>query len=99
MTNEEWILAIAPEISNEVKKSLMAAREVTLEAAYVGSKEVELAQADIYSRMLLMPEFSEGSLSIKYNLDSLKSEAQRIYKKYGDDRYNSGQPTIRRVQL
>lgn len=99
MTNEEWIVAVAPDLSKEVKKSIMAARGVDPLADYDGSKEVELAQADIYSRMLLIPEFSEGSLSIKYDLSSLKAEAQRIYRKYNDDRYEPNEPIIRRVKL
>ena len=77
----------------------MKVRGITPTAGYIGGQNIELAEADLYMRMTIMPEFSEGSLSIKYNASSLKSAANRIYSKYGDARYESGQPLIRAIKL
>ena len=99
MNNAEYFNELIPDVSEGLKDAIMVARDVDPYAAYNGSKEVELAEADLYMRVLLMPEFSEGSLSIKYKASSLTSAANRIYLKYNDSKYDSGEPTIRRIQL
>lgn len=99
MTNTDWLNELVPEVSQGIKTAVMTARGVDPLAVYNGSESVELAEADLYMRILIMPEFSEGSLSIKYNASSLKEAANRIYLKYGDDRYSGGQPTIKRQKL
>lgn len=47
-------------------------------------KNVELASADLYLNMALIPSFSEGTLSITYDSKMLKSRARAIYSKYDD---------------
>ena len=100
MTNADYLNEIVPEIGTNIKTAVMVARGVDLSATYTGGMEVELAEADLYFRMLLVPEFSEGQLSIKYDLSSLKSFANAIYKKWGDPKFEDfGQPLIRAVNL
>lgn len=99
MTNTDWLNEMVPEVSQGIKNAIMVAREVTPEATYSGDKSIELATADLYMQLTIMPEFSEGSLSIKYNLSSLKEAASAIYKKHGDAKYNDGLPKIRAVKL
>lgn len=99
MNNLEFLSESIPEISQGIKDAIMVARGVDPLAAYVGGELIELAEADLYTRMLLMPDFSEGSLSIKYSKSSLKEAAQRIYLKYNDARYESGEPSIQRLKL
>ena len=99
MTNEEFLSELVPEVGQGIKTAVMTARGVVPGDVYSGGEAIELAEADLYMRLLVVPEFSEGSLSIKYSTRSLKEAANRIYSKYGDPRYNSGEPTIRRVKL
>jgi hypothetical protein len=98
-TNAQHINLIAPEVSQGLKDAIMAVRGVDPLAAYNGSKEVELAEADLYSRMSLSPEFTEGALSIKYNATALKAAANRLYLKWNDDRYDGGAPLITSINL
>lgn len=99
MTYLEWLNSLVPEIPEGIKTAILQIRGLTDSDAYVSGQDIELAEADLYMRLTLMPEFQEGSLSIKYDQSSLKSAANSIYKKYGDARYDDGQPLIRRVQL
>tara|TARA_B100000378_G_scaffold236018_1_gene202692 strand:- start:8222 stop:8521 length:300 start_codon:yes stop_codon:yes gene_type:complete len=99
MTNNDWLNEIVPEVSQGIKNAIMTARGVDPQADYSNDKSIELVEADIYMRITIMPEFSEGSLSIKYNLSSLRDQANNIYEKWGDDKYNSGIPVIKRVKL
>lgn len=99
MTNNDWLNEIVPEVSQGIKNAIMTARGVDPQADYSNNQSIELVEADIYMRMTIMPEFSEGSLSIKYNLSSLEKQANNIYGKWGDDKYNSGIPVIKRVKL
>ena len=99
MTNSEWLNELVPEVSQGIKTAVMTARGVTPEAEFSYDESIELTEADLYMRMQHVKSFSEGSLSIQYDLSSLKAEAQRIYKKYGDARYSSGQPLIRAIKL
>ena len=99
MTNTEFLNELVPEVGTGIKEAVMTAREVVPGDVYSGGESIELAEADLYMRLLIMPEFSEGSLSIKYSASSLKEAANRIYQKYGDPRYNSGEPTIRKVKI
>jgi len=100
MTNSEYLNEIVPEIGANIKTAIIVARGLDPNATYNGGKEVELVEADLYYRMMLIPEFKEGQLSIKYDLSSLRSFAQSIYKKWGDPRYESfGQPLIRSINL
>ena len=100
MTNAEWLGTIIPEVDSGVKSAIMADRGITPSGAYTGiAEKTQLAKADVYMEALLMPEIQEGSLRIKYSSSSLKSEANRIYLMYGDARYDSGQPLIKRVKL
>lgn len=99
MTNQDWLNELVPEVSQGIKTAIMTARGVDPQADYNGDKSIELAEADIYMRLTLIPEFSEGSLSIKYDLSSLKEQANRIYQKHGETKYNSGTPLIRSIKL
>ncbi|WP_417885513.1 DUF6706 family protein [Zunongwangia sp.] len=99
MTNTDWLNEIVPEVSQGIKNAIMTARGVDPQAAYSSNQSIELVEADIYMRMTIMPEFSEGSLSIKYDRSSLREQANTIYEKWGDDKYTSGKPTIKRVKL
>lgn len=99
MTNAEWLNEMVPDISQGIKTAIMESRGVVPGDPYSGGQSIELAEADLYMRMLILPEFKEGSLSIKYNLSSLKEAANSIYKKYGDPRFDSGEPMIRRIRL
>jgi peptide deformylase len=63
---------------------------------------LELVTADLYLEMATQPEFTEGSLSIKRNLNILLRRARNIYLKYEDDKASdvSGtlhQPGIRKL--
>ena len=99
MTNFDFLNETIPEISQGIKEAIMVARGVNPTATYDGSKGIELSEADLYLRMTIMPEFKEGSLSIKYNVSSLKEAANEIYGKYDDPKFNSGEPTIRPIKL
>lgn len=100
MTNAEWLGNIIPEVDSGVKSAIMADRGIVSSGAYTGiAEKTQLAKADVYMEAVLMPEIQEGSLAIKYNASSLKSEANRIYKQYGDARYDDGQPLIKRLKL
>lgn len=46
----------------------------------------ELTIADLYVELMAMPEFKEGTLSIKYDANQLSSMAKTIYAKYDDDK-------------
>ena len=99
MTNQDWLNELVPEVSQGIKTAIMTARGVHPQAEYSGGKEIELAQADIYMQLTIIPEFSEGSLSIKYDLSSLRAAANAIYKKHGDAKYSDGIPKIRAIKL
>ncbi len=100
MTNKDWLNEIVPEVSQGIKDAIMVAREVDPGATYsVTDQSIELAEADIYMRMTRISSFTEGSLSVKYDLSSLKEQANAIYKLYGDPKYNDGLPKIRAVKL
>lgn len=99
MTNAEYLNILIPEVSQGIKNAIMEARNLDGAASYNGGEAIELVTADLYYHILLIPEFSEGSLSIKYNASSLKAAANRIYKLYNDPRYDGGEPLIRRVKL
>ncbi len=99
MTNAEFLNELVPEITQGIKNAIMEARNLDGAASYNGGEVIELVTADLYYHILLMPDFSEGSLSIKYSPSSLKAAANRIYKKYNDPRYDGGEPLIRRVKL
>lgn len=99
MTNKEFLNESVPEVSQGIKDAVMAARGVDPAAVYNGSKEIELAEADLYMRMTILSSFSEGSLSIKYSESSLKIAANRIYDKYGDPKQSRLEPLIRGIKL
>jgi hypothetical protein len=99
MTNAQYLNLLVPEVAQGIKDAIIAARGVDPLAAYSASQAIELAEADLYSRLALSPEFSEGALSLKYNVSALKAEANRIYRKYEDDRYESGDPLISSITL
>jgi hypothetical protein len=94
-TNAQYLNLLVPEVPQGIKDAIMLARGLDPLAAYSGSEAVELAEADLYSRITLTPEFSEGALSLKYNVSALKAEANRIYLKYGDARYSDADPVIK----
>lgn len=48
------------------------------------TKELELISADLYVLLALGPEYSEGSLSVKYDRQVLLSRAKGIYRKFND---------------
>lgn len=98
-TNAQHINLLVPEVSQGIKDAIMEARGLDPLASYNGSKEAELVEADLYVRMSLTPEFSEGALSIKYNLNALLMAANRIYLKWTDDRYTSGEAIITSINL
>tara|TARA_Y100001963_G_C6730766_1_gene423783 strand:+ start:231 stop:530 length:300 start_codon:yes stop_codon:yes gene_type:complete len=95
----EWLGELIPEISEGVREVILENRGLKPYFDYEENKEIELAEADLYVRASLMPSFSEGSLSIKYDISSLKEKANSIYEKWGDEKYNSGIPVIKRVKL
>lgn len=99
MTNKEFLNESVPEVSQGIKDAVMAARGVDPAAVFNGSKEIELAKADLYMEMIILPDFTEGSLSIKYSVSSLKEAANRIYEKHGDARFSRREPMIRGIQL
>jgi hypothetical protein len=99
MTNAEFLNDLVPDLSQGLKDAVMTARGVSPLAVYSGDSAIELAEADLYMRMLIIPEFKEGSLSIKYDVRSLKESANRIYLRYGDSRYDNGEPLIQRQKL
>lgn len=47
-------------------------------------KNVELVTADLYSEILVRPDFSEGALSITYDKAQLESYINRVAYKYND---------------
>lgn len=55
-------------------------------------KEVELASADLYSDMCLLPEYKEGQLFVKYNPVLLKERAKSFYAKYNDPKLKDLEP-------
>ena len=99
MTNLEWLNELVPEVSSGIKTSILSVRGLTSTGGYAGGQSIELAEADLYMRLAIMPEVQEGSLKIKYTISSLKEAANRIYKKYGDARYDDGQPLIKGIRL
>ena len=99
MTYLEWLNELAPEVSENIRITLLENRDISPWGSYTSGQDIELAEADLYMYMTRVPEFKEGSLSIKYDLSSLKQAANDIYKLYGDARYNSGEPLIRSVNL
>lgn len=99
MTNSEFLNNLVPEVPQGIKDAIMAARGVEPTAAYIVSSNIELAEADLYSRILLMPDFKEGALSVKYDREQLEKQANGIYKKHNDPKYQDNAPIIKRVQL
>lgn len=100
MTNAEWLDNAVPGVDAGIRSAILADRGINPTAGYTGiSESTQLAKADLYMEVALMPKFTEGSLSIEYSQSSLKSAANRIYQKYGDARYEDGQPLIKRVKL
>lgn len=99
MTNTEFFATIIPELSLDIVKAILVFRNIDVDAEFSVTVDGQLAEADILMRGVLLPEFSEGSLSIKYNITELKNRANYFYKLHGDSRYNSGQPIIKRVKL
>lgn len=50
----------------------------------VHKNAVDLCVADLYTRMVNEPDFSEGELSIKYPREAMLATAQRIYNATGE---------------
>lgn len=99
MTNLEYLNALVPEVPEGIKEAIMTSRSVTAAAVYDGSAAIELAEADLYRRLLLMPDFAEGSLKVKYDRNQLEKQANGIYRKHDDPKYDDGIPIIKRVTL
>lgn len=103
MTNLELIQSkiVFQSISQELIKGALAIRSLNWADCYdSGSLEnIELTIADLYVELIALPEFKEGALSIKYNVEQLTMMAANIYRKYDDDRLNDIiEPTTARVQ-
>lgn len=99
MTYLEWLGELAPEVSDNIRETLLRGRDLEPWDEFVEGQNIELAQADLYMHVSRLPEFKEGSLSVKYDKSSLKEAANSIYKQYGDARYDSGEPLIKSVKL
>ena len=67
-------------------ETVLISRSVDGSAEYTAddTESVELASADLYMNMALVPSFSEGTLSITYDGKILKQRAMAIYRKYDD---------------
>lgn len=89
MTNLELIQGkiIFQSISEELIKQSLQFRSLNWADCYVSSslQNIELTIADLYVELTVMPEFKEGTLSIKYNASQLLKMAKNIYEKYDDD--------------
>ena len=74
--------------------TVLSSRSIDGSATYSESslKDVELASADLYFNIAMLPEFKEGQLSIKYNVALLKNRAKSIYAKYEDPKLAELQP-------
>lgn len=99
MTYLDRLNEITSEVSEGVKEQILRGRDLEPWDDYLINEGSDLAEADLFMRMLILPEVKEGSLSIQYDRSSLKSAANAIYKKYGDARYDDGQPLIQRIKL
>lgn len=90
MTNLELIQSkiVFQSISQELIKGALAIRSLNWADCYdSGSLEnFELTIADLYVELIALPEFKEGTLSIKYNVAQLTTMAANIYRKYNDDK-------------
>ena len=75
-------------------QSVLGSRSIDGSATYSESslKDVELATADLYSAMALIPDFKEGQLSLKYNPALLKERAKALYYKYNDPKVEELEP-------
>ena len=83
------------DISEDTINSILISRSITGAADYNSSslKSVDLASADLYYNIAVLPEFKEGQLSLKYNSDLLLKRAESIYKKYEDSKLDDFAPT------
>lgn len=61
-------------------------RSIDGSQAYTSSslKDFELATADLYASLALVPEFKEGQLSVKMSSSLLLSRARKLYDKHGE---------------
>lgn len=86
------VLANVPDA--HIDSSLLG-RSINGSALYDPSslKDVELVSADLYFDLATLPEFSEGQLSIKYDVKVLKDRARAIYRKYSDPKLDEIGPT------
>lgn len=100
MTNTVYFNSLIPELSPDIVGAILDLRGLAPEAEYSVSKESQLAEADILMKAVILPEFSEGSLRIKYNVAKLDERANFYYKLHGDlKNLNEGQPTIKKLKL
>lgn len=75
-------------IPDELIKTTLQSRSLNWADCYDVSslQSVELTIADLYVELTVLPEFQEGTLSIKYNSSQLLRMATNIYTKYNDDK-------------
>lgn len=89
MTIKEAILSnnILSDFEGNHLERVLVSRSINGREAYSSSslKSVELVTADLYSDLLVSPEFKEGALSIKHDKGELKSYILKIAKKYDDE--------------
>jgi len=73
---------------------VLDSRSIDGSAIYLESslKVVELATADLYADMALIPDFKEGQLGLKYRPGLLKERARALYYKYDDPKVGELEP-------
>lgn len=77
---------LSGDVSKEQLELLLTSRGFDGQETFSPAKrrELELLNADLYVLLALGPEYSEGSLSVKYDKALLISRAKGIYRKYND---------------
>lgn len=87
-------------ISPELIKTSLQFRSLNWADCYDVSslQNVELTIADLYIELMALPEFKEGSLSIKYDANQLLRMANAIYTKYEDDKLSLTSTTPKAIE-
>ncbi len=85
MTKLQALQSLVEYNNTNLFEKVLTDNGITGSATYTAAnkKEIDLALADVLNMMASLPEFKEGSHSVKYNSRELLEWRRRILKSYG----------------
>jgi hypothetical protein len=87
MTRLEALQSLVEYENTNLLAKVLIDMDVVSTATYTSAdaEDIELASAYVYQTLAMSPDYSEGSLRIGWDRPRLKTEASRIFAKYGVD--------------